>query len=131
MSQQPLDYQAIPRTNNRGHRIGIAIACFVASLVTTPGAMYLAIASSGGGHGGYEFARLFFPYSMLLTLATGDRITDPLIALAWAQFPVYGLALAVAALNSMKAFRFALIVIGALHVIAAIACFSGTIPNFS
>jgi hypothetical protein len=131
MSQHPLDYQAPHRVMSRRGRVGIAIACFVAGLAVTPVAMFLAIASGGAGHGGYEFARLFFPYSMLLTLAAGDTITDPLIALAWAQFPVYGLVLAVAALSSMKTFRFASIGIGALHAIAAIACFSGAIPNFS
>jgi hypothetical protein len=131
MPQQPLDYQPPPRVIGKGGRIGVALACLVAGIVVTPVAMSLAVASGGAGHGGYEFARLFFPYSMLLTLTTGDTITDPLIAIAWAQFPAYGLVFAGAALRSMKAFRVAAIGIGASHFIAVIACFSGAIPNFS
>lgn len=87
MSQQPLAYQTLPRVMSRRGRIGVAVACFVAGIVVAPVAMSLAIASSDAGHGGYAFARLFFPYAMLLTLATGDTITAPLMAMAWAQFP--------------------------------------------
>jgi hypothetical protein len=112
-------------------RIAVAGACLAAGIVVAPVAMFLAVASSGAGHGGYEFAKLLFPYSMLLTLTTGNTITDPLIAMAWTQFPVYGLLLAGAALNSSRALRYASIGIGTLHAIGVIACFSGLIPNFS
>ena len=59
-------------------------------VLVTPIAAVLAIASAGAGHGHYEFARLFFPYSMLLTRLAGDTITPPLMALALAEFPCTG-----------------------------------------
>jgi hypothetical protein len=137
MSKQPLDYQTYLEVNDRRRRITLAVTCFVIGIVIAPATIFLAVASGGAGHGGYGFARLFFPYSMLLTLMANDRITNPLIAIAWAQFPVYGLLFAVAALNSMKTFRIVSIVIGIVHLIAVIICsqarsrifrkFSGTV----
>jgi ABC-type glycerol-3-phosphate transport system permease component len=91
---------------------GFAVGCFVAGILATPIATLLAFMSAGAGHGGYEFARLFFPYSMLLTLIADDTITIPLIVLALAQFSIYGLLLggdcsrwAVALLDNLNRYR--------------------------
>jgi hypothetical protein len=98
--------------------------------VVTPPAAILAIVSGGAGHGHYEFARLLFPFTMLLTRVTEDKITIPLIVLALAQFPLYGASIGICAARPWLAF-----VIGGVlfigHLIAAAFCFSGVIPNFS
>jgi ABC-type glycerol-3-phosphate transport system permease component len=110
---------------------GFAVGCFVAGILATPIATLLAFMSAGAGHGGYEFARLFFPYSMLLTLIADDTITIPLIVLALAQFSIYGLLLGGTALVGRWPFWITLIGIGIIHFAAVAACFSGLLPNFS
>jgi hypothetical protein len=130
MSQQKLDYQT-PLPKPRRSFAGIASICVVSGVLVTPIAMFLAIASGGAGHGNYGFARLLFPYSMLLTLTVGNTITNPLIVLAMVQFPIYGMFLARSALASGKSFFYTFIAIGTAHLLAAGVCFSGMIPNFS
>jgi hypothetical protein len=90
----------------------------------------LAVASAGAGHGDYSFARLLFPWTMLLTRAQGDVITRPLLTLALAQFPLYG-ALIGATLSSGRTRTITIVAIGLFHAIADAICFSGALPNFS
>ena len=92
-------------------------------VVITPFAVGAAIASGGGGNGDYLFAKLLFPYSMLLTSLTGT-ITYPLIGLALVQFPLYGLAA-----GSFNAVR-TVISLLVLHAIGTFFCFSSLLPNF-
>jgi hypothetical protein len=106
------------------------IVCVLIGVLVTPIAAVLAIASAGAGHGHYEFARLFFPYSMLLTRLTGHTITDPLIALALAQFPLYGVAVGLA-VSKGRAWWCAVALLAVAHAIAVVLCFSGMIFNFS
>jgi hypothetical protein len=89
----------------------------------------LAVASAGAGHGHYEFARLFFPYTMLLTRLTGDSIGLPLILLGLGQFSLYG-AMVGMCRNKIDAAS-AVLAIFIIHALAVFACFSGLIPNFS
>jgi hypothetical protein len=98
-------------------------------VLLTPIAIILAVLSAGVGHGHYEFARLFFPHTMLLTRLTDDSITVPLIILALAQFPLYGAIIGVTGSRNSAALTAALLLV--VHVVAAIICFSGVIPNFS
>lgn len=98
-------------------------------VLITPVAVTLAVMSGGAGHGHYEFARLFFPYTMLLTRLVGDTITLPLMALALAQFPLYGEIIGFAKSKGSAAIAAVLLVVA--HTIAVIVCFSGAIPNFS
>lgn len=70
MSQKPLDYQVPPPGLARA--AVMAIGAGVGAAVTLP-AIFLAILSGGAGHGTYLFARLLFPYAMLLTRLTGGR----------------------------------------------------------
>jgi hypothetical protein len=100
-----------------------------AGVLITPVAAFLAVLSGGAGHGHYELARLFFPYTMLLTRLAGDTITLPLILLALAQFPVYGAVLGIARSRSRVVAAGGLLLAG--HTIAVVLCFSGLIPNFS
>jgi hypothetical protein len=103
---------------------------FVIGVAFAPVAAMLAVQSGGAGHGCYEFAGLFFPYTMLLTRLTGDTITLPLIALALAQFPMYGAAIGMCARRRWVAIRVSWVLLIA-HAVAVVFCFSGLIPNFS
>lgn len=111
---------------------GLVVRYVVIGLLITPVAMVLAFLSAGAGHGNYVLPRLLFPYSMLLTLVTGDEITGPLLTLALAQFPSYGLLLGVASLLLGKpTLWITLTAIAIAHLSVAAVCFSGPLPNFS
>ena len=97
--------------------IGLALGL----LVGLP-ALALAVVSGGAGHGDYGFARLLFPWTMLLTQVEGNVITQPLLVLALAQFPLYG-ALIGATLSNRRVRTTAVVAIGIFHVIAAAICF--------
>ncbi|MCB2066583.1 MAG: hypothetical protein KDE15_08090 [Erythrobacter sp.] len=90
-------------------------------------ALLAAFVSAGAGHGDYVAARLLFPYSMLLTLVEG-RIGAVSLAIGLAQFPAYG-----ALLGWLRARRnpAAALALAGLHLVAAMACFTGILPNFS
>lgn len=89
-------------------------------------ALFLAMLSSGGGHGDYQFARAAFPVPMLLTF---NAWINPLsLVAALVQFPVYGW-IAGSAMAQDEYGR--VIAVAVLHVLAVIACFSGLLPNFS
>jgi hypothetical protein len=109
--------------------LGPLILWVAAGVLVTPPAAGLAVLSGGAGHGHYEAARALFPYTMLLTRLTGDTVALPLLGLALVQFPLYGLALGLAAAKGRLALALALRL--AAHAIAAAVCFSGAIPNFS
>jgi hypothetical protein len=70
----------------RAGLVGVLIGAGV-----TPIALLVAAISGGAGHGHYVFARLLFPIPMLLARLTGDTISLPSVALALAQFSLYGL----------------------------------------
>lgn len=89
-------------------------------------ALFMAVLSSGGGHGNYQFARAAYPIPMLLTF---NGAINPLsLVAALVQFPVYGWIVG-SAIARREYGR--LIAVAALHVLAMIACFSGLLPNFS
>src|SRR5215831_5989879 len=72
----------------------VLLCVSIGGLVTLPAAL-LAVASGGAGHGNYLFARVLFPYTMLLTRLT-ETVTLPLIVLGLAQFPLYGAVVSLA-----------------------------------
>jgi hypothetical protein len=96
-------------------------------LVAIPAAM-AAIASGHAGHGHYVAARGLFPAPMLMTLLEGKNVGSLSIAAALLQFPIYGVLLgwSVARKNFAPA-----IAIMLAHIITAIVCFAGALPNFS
>ena len=98
-------------------------------ILLTPVAIYLAVLSGGMGHGDYALARVLFPYSMLLTRVTGDTISPGLIGLAFAQFPLYGVAIGWATTRNRTWQVVAPLTL--FHLVAVAVCFSGAIPNFS
>jgi hypothetical protein len=106
-------------------------------ILVTPIATFLAIASAGGGHGHYVFAKVFFPYSLLLPHFFPDRmaefpnsITLPWIILALIQFPLYGIAIGLATQKKLAGHLVCWLIL-LVHTIGVAMCFSGVIPNFS
>ena len=99
-------------------------AGFLIGAAITPFAASATVASAGGGHGSDVLAKLLFPYSMLLTRLSGDAITQPLIALALVQFPLYGLLV-----TCYKATRAAICILFPYVAFAAL-CFAGLLPDF-
>jgi hypothetical protein len=123
---QPLDYSSIRRPKaSRGIRVCIGIA--IGIVVTVP-TILAGIVSAGGGHGHYEAARAFFPLPLLMTQLTGNQIDGFVLFLVFVQFPIYG-----AIIGWYRGIRLivAAIAITVLHCGAAVACFSGAVPNFS
>jgi hypothetical protein len=90
-------------------------------------ALFAGIISAGAGHGDYVAARALFPVPMLLTLLEGS-IGVLSAGLALLQFPIYGGLLGWTFVR--KAYLPAAAV-GSLHLVAAILCFAGALPNFS
>ena len=103
--------------------IGVAIG-----VATTLPAIGGAVMSGGMGHGHYGLARALFPVPMLSTLLTHDTIGVVAGGLALVQFPFYGAV--VGAAHGRQGAVVILFVV-AVHLIAAVACFAGLIPNFS
>jgi hypothetical protein len=90
-------------------------------------ALVLAVMSSGAGHGDYFAARLLYPVSILLTLVEG-RIGVVSMAVGLLQFPAYGVLLGWA---HVRGKHLPVAVVALVHLIAAMACFSGLVPDFS
>ena len=104
----------------------VAMGFFLGALVELP-AILAAVISGGAGHGDYIAARALFPASMLLTLIEGE-IGAISIGVALLQFPIYGALLGWSVVRR----NYPPAIVGAsLHLVAAIACFAGTLPNFS
>lgn len=105
---------------------GIAVGFVLGLLIEIP-ALLVAVFSGGAGHGDYVAARALFPASMLLTLPYGS-IGTVSITVGLLQFPIYGALLgwSVERKNYLAA-----VVLALAHVIAALVCFAGTLPNFS
>ncbi|WP_157218713.1 hypothetical protein [Flavisphingomonas formosensis] len=105
--------------------LGILCGAGIGTLMMGP-AIFAAIMSGGAGHGSYIAARALFPFSMLLTLLEGS-IGPVSIAVGLLQFPLYGALIGWAV--AMRTTRPAVLIF--VHLIAALACFSGLLPNFS
>ena len=104
------------------HLLGLMIGLALGMLVTVP-AIAFAVSSSGLGHGNYLLARLLYPYTMLLSDRVGE-ISAPLVALAIAQFPLYGATIGTA--YPRKWLRIVTFGgVSAAHVIACCLCFGG------
>lgn len=63
---------------------------FLLGAALTVPALGLAVASAGAGHGAYVAARGLYPWPMLSSLATGDRITTFAVVAAVLQYPAMG-----------------------------------------
>ena len=97
-------------------------------LIATPICLFLAVASSGGGHGNYFWAKVLFPFTMLSASLTG-AIDIPFIILAVVQYPLYGVILGLASKRGWFKRVAAQVIIA--HVLAAAVCVLVPDQNFS
>lgn len=86
-----------------------------------------AIISGGAGHGDYAAARALFPFAMLLTLFEG-RIGPFSMTVGLLQFPMYG---ALLGWSLDRRNYLPVLVVAIAHIMAAMLCFSGILPEFS
>ena len=94
----------------------------------TPVCLLLAIGSGGGGHGDYFYAKLLYPYTMLVALVF-DSLAIPFLLFAVLQFPLYG-ALCGRAAAKGRAWAAGLGII-IMHATAAALCFLLSSRNFA
>lgn len=102
---------------------------FVAGVLLTIPAVILAILSGGGGHGNYLWAKLLFPYSMVIPVLCGTTISVPLIMIAIIQYPIYGVIVGIQA--SLKMRIAAMVLVLFVHASVAVICFSRSPGYFS
>lgn len=98
-------------------------SCVIGALVGAlvgMAAMVIAVALAGGGHGTYIPAVALFPLPMITTLVTGS-VTPVAIALAFVQFPLYGLAVGSAPASRRER---ALLTLALVHVLLVAAAFT-------
>ena len=114
-------------TSRRMWHVGIGLGVGVLLILPT---MLLAFISAGGGHGNYLWAKVFFPYSMILPVLQKSEISLPLIILAIVQYPIYGVLIGIFA-SSFKKAAAVVAIIGIVHVVAVATCLSSTSNCFS
>ena len=100
----------------------------IISLIVTPFALLLGIASAGAGHENYFWAKILFPYTMLSTFFF-QSITIPFILLTIVQFPPYGFLLAVA--GERKRLGPLGVVMAVVHILGVMLCLILPSENFS
>lgn len=105
-----------------------AFLSLVIALLITPVFLFAGLASAGAGHGDYLWAKILFPFT-LLSFRVSGTITNPFIALAIVQFPLYGLLLANA--NAKRRYLPSLVALLVVHSMAVAACFLLLRENFS
>jgi hypothetical protein len=84
--------------------------------------------SGGAGHGDYAAAHALFPVPMLTTPLESDTTRPVSKTLALTQLPLLGGPIGYCLARRRQT---PLIAAGAVHLLAAIAAFSGIIRNFS
>lgn len=98
----------------------------ILSLLVTPAAMILAVILGSGAQPSYGAAMSLFPYSALGVLATQAQSRGLWIAIAVAQFPIYGILLDIFLWK--RKFTRAILILAAIHIAVAILCLSGIMP---
>lgn len=81
---------------------------------------FASLVATAGGHGTYVPAALFFPAPLLLSIAL-NAISKPALFIAAAQWPLYGVAVGLAARQGRA--REAIICLTVVHAFLAMACF--------
>ncbi|HEV7890918.1 MAG TPA: hypothetical protein VGP08_09775 [Pyrinomonadaceae bacterium] len=95
----------------------------IASVVVTPILLLLVIGSAGVGHNKVEpvWPHVLFPFPLLAIKFLGDSAL-PLVLLLWvAQYPLYGVALGVAAKRGWRLAGVALLALMVVHGLAVAA----------
>jgi len=99
-------------------------------MVVGAASLVISWAYAGGGHGSYSAAKILFPQTMYLATAVLGSVTTSLMVLAFLEFPVYGLAVGVAASHvRLRVILPTLILL--LHAGMVALCFSVNNPDFS
>ena len=127
VGQQQLDPPA-PSDLSRPPRKLLGGLATLLCLLATPLLLFLAVVAAGGGHGTYWLAKMFFPWSMMSTAVT-KSITQPLIVLGIAQYPLYGIILDLARARSR--FKPAALTLLAAHFSALMLAFSISNRSFT
>jgi hypothetical protein len=97
-------------------------------VVVTPALLFLVVVAAGGGHGTYWLPKVLFPWTMMSTAVT-KSITQPLIVLGIAQYPLYGIILDLA--RSKGRFKPAALTLLAAHFSALMLAFSISNRSFT
>jgi hypothetical protein len=97
-------------------------------ILLTPVFLFITVVLAGGGHGTYYAAKTFFPWSMMSTAVTRS-ITQPLVVLAFAQYPIYFIMLDVA--RAKGGFRPAALALLAVHFMAIMLAFAISNRSFT
>ena len=97
-------------------------------ILITPVFLFVTVLAMGGGHGTYYAAKTLFPWTMMSTAAT-KSITQPLVALAIAQYPLYGIVLDAA--RAKRRSRPAALMLLAVHALAVLLAFAISDPSFT
>jgi len=100
----------------------------MALLVATPVCLFLGIGSTGMGHGNYFLTKVLFPFTMLSAVLAGS-IKTPLIWLAVAQYPLYGVIFGFA--NTRDRLQRVAWIVAAVHVLMAVVCLIVAGENWS
>lgn len=107
-------------------KLGTLMGAGIGAIIAAP-ATLAAIMSAGAGHGSYAAARALFPFSMLLTRLEGE-IGPVAMAAGLLQFPLYGALVGrTVPVKTDRVVFFA----AAAHLVAALACFSDLLSDFS
>jgi hypothetical protein len=99
----------------------VAIGACIGFLPTLP-ALCLAYLSTGGGHGSYGWAWVFFPVPMILAAVMGNIGIIPMAA-ALVQFPIDGGILGYLATASQRHALIAALAIASAHVLPLVLFF--------
>jgi len=100
----------------------------VIGVLLTPVCLLLAVGSGGAGHGDYFYAKLLYPYAMLVALLF-DSLVIPFILLAVPQFPLYGALCGLAAAKGLGLTAGLALII--MHALAVALCFLLAGSNFA
>lgn len=111
----------------RGAVRGFLPIFIICSLVITPAALIGALVLTGNAEEGPHFgsAMSLFPFSFLGAMLLPSFPRWPWFAIAFAQYPLYALVFDI--LLWKGKLKWGLLVIGALHLIAAAICLSGAL----
>ena len=94
---------------------------FVVGVAVTPITAYLALLSTGGGHGDYILVRALYPFMLLLLPYVAGSLFAPIVvAIGLFQFPVYGMVVAAAPTRRWQACRAAIVCV--IHLVAVYLC---------
>ncbi len=94
---------------------------WLAFVIVTPVFLFITVLTAAGGHGSYMPAKILFPWTMAATAFTDGAITQPLVAMAIVQYPLYGIMLDWA--RAAARLRLGMLAIAGVHFVAVAVAF--------